>query len=773
MKKITKLFLAFFLFLCVTSFVAITSLSSLNPVMVKAEGESVVADDFTTTQISSSNVYKSNGVGSDANVHGIVPGGWGDPVTISSDAYVIYKLEAASGKFSSLKLDLNAKIWNQDNGDAHWVNSIVIYTGANEGELTEAYKIGACAGNYGMAFDFADLPTVDLTEKAAGLDTIYVKVQLVLSTAIGASQELAFVGVKLAKVKFTYTAESEPKITVADDFTTTQIGASHVFKSNGVGSDANDHGVVPGGWSGNVTVSDNSYLLYKLESTGEFTSLTLDLNGKLWNQNSNDGHWENSIVVYAGETEEGMEQVTSINANNHNMSGDFTDFPTIDLTEKASGLSAVYVKIKLNQTLKTGETQDLFMLGVKLAKVVFNYTEEESTGPRIEYTHVTDNFGATPVSESKAIEVKGIGGDGNATHGAVPGVWGDPVTIAEESYLVYKVTAEKGFFDTLTLDINAKIWNQNNGEAHEYNAVVVYAGLTKANMTKVAEYKHQNDSGSFADLTTVNLTELANGEHTVYVKIELKQSVAIGEAQELAWVGVKLMKVDFCYSQSEAEFVTVTYVGITEGIGVDAEQIKGATLNGIQVPEVPGYTFKGWYLDEAFENAIPEGYKPEADVILYAKYEEIAYAITYELDGGNNASANPTTYTQSATVVLEDPAKEGYTFKGWYTTATFEEGTSIYEFLGTRMEDITLYAKWEKNQTQGGDITTTVITTTVAPTTTTGGNTTTVPSSTTTAGENTTDAPAKKGCKNSVVASFSILAFLGATLLVAKKKREE
>ncbi len=63
--------------------------------------------------------------------------------------------------------------------------------------------------------------------------------------------------------------------------------------------------------------------------------------------------------------------------------------------------------------------------------------------------------------------------------------------------------------------------------------------------------------------------------------------------------------------------------------------------------------------------------------------------------------------------------------------------------------------------------TTTVIqTTTVAPTTTAGG------ANTTTAGGNTTEAPVKGGCKKSIVASFGIVAAIGAIAIVAKKKKE-
>ena len=63
----------------------------------------------------------------------------------------------------------------------------------------------------------------------------------------------------------------------------------------------------------------------------------------------------------------------------------------------------------------------------------------------------------------------------------------------------------------------------------------------------------------------------------------------------------------------------------------------------------------------------------------------IAYTITYNLDGGIFATPNPTSYGEaSETFVLNEPAKEGYTFVGWtgsngdvpQTTVTIEQGST-------------------------------------------------------------------------------------------------
>ena len=46
--------------------------------------------------------------------------------------------------------------------------------------------------------------------------------------------------------------------------------------------------------------------------------------------------------------------------------------------------------------------------------------------------------------------------------------------------------------------------------------------------------------------------------------------------------------------------------------------------------------------------------------------EEPKYRVTYNLNGGSNHSANPTTYRKSETPInLNDPYRDGYTFEGW------------------------------------------------------------------------------------------------------------
>ena len=72
------------------------------------------------------------------------------------------------------------------------------------------------------------------------------------------------------------------------------------------------------------------------------------------------------------------------------------------------------------------------------------------------------------------------------------------------------------------------------------------------------------------------------------------------------------------------------------------------------------------------------------------------YNINYELNGGENNSENPLTYTYGEEVELKDATRVGYTFKGWYKEQELTNEVSKIE--KTQKGDMTVYAKWLKNE---------------------------------------------------------------------------
>ena len=99
---------------------------------------------------------------------------------------------------------------------------------------------------------------------------------------------------------------------------------------------------------------------------------------------------------------------------------------------------------------------------------------------------------------------------------------------------------------------------------------------------------------------------------------------------------------------------------------------------------------------------------------ITAQWEIITYYITYNLDGGSVASANPDSYNiETASFTLKNPTKPGYTFIGWtgsngttpQTTITIAQGstkdrtyTANYEIASFTRGDLSY--EWTGNGTE-------------------------------------------------------------------------
>lgn len=109
-------------------------------------------------------------------------------------------------------------------------------------------------------------------------------------------------------------------------------------------------------------------------------------------------------------------------------------------------------------------------------------------------------------------------------------------------------------------------------------------------------------------------------------------------------------------------------------------------------------TFIGWYADKELTKEITQIEPGMGGVTIYAKWQPNP-SVTYELDGGVNNAENPeyVAYDNKEAVKLGEPSRSGYTFLGWYTD---QECTQIITEIkvGTK-EDMTVYAKWKKNET--------------------------------------------------------------------------
>ena len=172
---------------------------------------------------------------------------------------------------------------------------------------------------------------------------------------------------------------------------------------------------------------------------------------------------------------------------------------------------------------------------------------------------------------------------------------------------------------------------------------------------------------------------------------------------------------------------TITYY--VDGEVYQRVKVNDSSSDPNLTPTKSGYTFKGWYTDEAltdpfdFDSYISD--ENRADITVYAKFKENTsgttdpgdndpgttdpdeqpiipgyYAITFETNGGEKIATRQ--YAPGTSVTLPTPVRAGYIFLGWYTTQTPQSIDEKAEMSLTMPEEhLTYYAMWADNPVEG------------------------------------------------------------------------
>ena len=132
-----------------------------------------------------------------------------------------------------------------------------------------------------------------------------------------------------------------------------------------------------------------------------------------------------------------------------------------------------------------------------------------------------------------------------------------------------------------------------------------------------------------------------------------------------------------------------------EHVGLPVETIP-------EDPQRDHYEFLGWFRakDCSEPNRVTlDSYLIEDSMTLYAGWKPVEYAISYELNGGENAPANPLTHNiESDSLPVYALTRTGYTFLGWDVSGIDALGVTedggVFIPAGS-VGDITLTANWE------------------------------------------------------------------------------
>lgn len=303
--------------------------------------------------------------------------------------------------------------------------------------------------------------------------------------------------------------------------------------------------------------------------------------------------------------------------------------------------------------------------------IVTKYRVEVSTDGQ-EWTTVSQGDWAHDTTWKIAVfneptEAKYVRLYGEETRGGVGDQLNKFMSCAELRVRVAKTTTD---LSSATVTVEPAVWHYT-GDAITPDPVVTLNGNT---LRKGVDYTVSYSNNTEVGTATVNVIGMIDYSGTASGTFEIKK----------AW--------------------TVTFMdGSTQ-----YDQAVVADGQTVAVPTAPakeGYTFTGWYTDEACTTVYDFNTPVEDDLTLYAGWQEneepiAKWTVTF--------MSNGTTYK---TVPVEDgqsvskpsnPTRPGYTFTGWYQDNAC---TIPYRFGTAVTSNLTLYAGWKRNTTEHKPVT--------------------------------------------------------------------
>lgn len=237
-----------------------------------------------------------------------------------------------------------------------------------------------------------------------------------------------------------------------------------------------------------------------------------------------------------------------------------------------------------------------------------------------------------------------------------------PVVLTEQTYKVVDADDQSYEFGTVTAIVGSNFLTVMNDALESGSLAIDKPGY------ELAHYAW----GGYPDNKLGSLTYVSPKQDTVLVYFTKKEGVSV---------------VTFDYND-----------------GATSLQVEVADDGTVARPEDPtrdGYTFGGWYTDEACTIEYDFSTPVTGDIILYAKWtavKPVTHTVTF-WDGLESTEDLVVEVVDGQTVERpDDPTCVGWTFVGWFSDIYL---TQEYDFSTPVTGDLILYAKWEESTDPG------------------------------------------------------------------------
>lgn len=155
-------------------------------------------------------------------------------------------------------------------------------------------------------------------------------------------------------------------------------------------------------------------------------------------------------------------------------------------------------------------------------------------------------------------------------------------------------------------------------------------------------------------------------------------------------------------TSTDIKSYTVTFDATGGSVSQKTKSVAaGSTIGSMPTPTRNGYIFIGWCTAKEGSGMVVNEYNftVNQNQTLYALWQRETtptYTVTFDPNGGSVSSNSKTVTYGSNYGTLPTPTRNGYTFDGWYTSAT--GGNLVTSNVTVRLTgNQTLYAHWTKN----------------------------------------------------------------------------
>jgi hypothetical protein len=238
----------------------------------------------------------------------------------------------------------------------------------------------------------------------------------------------------------------------------------------------------------------------------------------------------------------------------------------------------------------------------------------------------------------------------------------------------------------------------NNGETFDerwnFNSNTVSNDLTLYARWQINTYSIQLNVSGGDPITSISqtyqseITSLPNPTKEGHTFIDWFQDPSLTVPFELPFIFTENAQA---YAKWEINSYTVSFD--THG-GDEIDSVSYIYKTSLELPEPikEGHSFKGWYLDSNFIEAIRLPYEIKNNLSLHAKWEINIYRVSLKLGENDYLDDEFLSFGEPLFINQKISYQDNEIFSGWYFDSDFNN--RVTEINSMPSEDILLYAKW-------------------------------------------------------------------------------